>query len=1117
MARSLTFPTVSNPRGEDDWAHHELPPTAFDDRKGPSSPGVRRKPSLSSSSVLIKECLEGLEEVKRWVKRATAHREKSTLLLHAAFNVGVAIDHLANSRSLQAAVDNGGPAARTVSRVLVDARRSFDVAATLARIHGQQDQLTKFFMRNASRDKYANATSDLERIADEIWSLEEGGEDGDATLSSRPTVPPQSPSRNDEGGESITGHEEQHTLGRGDWGTARPKLKRTHQRVRRGTDYYSYQSHAVGAIAPVAFNRLWWAGKSLNEVNVVTHQQVKILHASSSIRCMCLDLYDAVVSGAVAAAHGESWNAESGPITMQTGGGKLLWTGHSDGTVRLWNVAARQMALTGLACSRTEILHVVSVGDLEVWVGSATGNIRVLSAQPCQTGQLPHGAKGGSTRPASKTGPLAERIHLVGTVHGLSSTGSTKRAHAGKVRCMCFSRGRVWSGGRDGVLNVWDTATRVRVRSVSCTGSNLGSPVAVSSVSGGLTIASAHKCGTIQLWDAATTNQLFSLARGAVPPSVHALSLCVTDSLLLAGFSDGSLSVWSIHERWSAHNSSGGGGTVINTLPMNLQAHNRPLTCIQEIVCESGEREIVTATTRGTIRMWDYGTLLDAVFSEASSQRDTDSVDDNSGGSNSGCIHSGMELSGHPINAPPTGPKSLAELSSVSVLRDLEGDSEISDLIFFTGLSLGEGDESDEGDIGAARGEEIVGDEAGISDNDSDGRTPSDHHRVGHPVSSFDDSLGSHRGKSPPASLMRQFSSIQRPATPPRPPSFAAQSSSAQLNRFDDLEIPFEEIELRRAVGHGSFGKVFLATWRHIDVAVKELDRNASERRNIKNGEVEGEGEGEENEKDSTAGTAEFVKEMALMQAFRHPNVVLLYGVCTRPPPLRGFMLVQELCGRGSLFGILQGLLKAPNNAGQKSFSWVRRLSMALDAGVGLFYLHEKGVVHRDLKSPNLLVDRYWRLKVGDFGLAKVIAKADATEEARRSSNDINSPRWMAPELLQGSNSMTTSNYGPSADVYSFGHILFEILTLKLPYADLDHSWAVVQAVLDGDRPSLPLFDEMVEIVGGDAFLSKEDYLAYCTLARQCWSADPRERPALTDVLSILRRLLDNTARRQGQ
>ena len=182
-------PVQRSVEGEDVlWSHDGiLPAPAFNSSYAPPSPPLRlvggagealpragRMPSLSSQSVLIRDCLDGLEEVKRWVKRAASHREKSTLLLHAALNVGVAIDHLANSQAMQGAEDHQ-PAARTVSRVLVDARRSFDVAAMLARIHGQQDHLTKFFMRSASREKYANATSDLERIADEIWSLEGGG------------------------------------------------------------------------------------------------------------------------------------------------------------------------------------------------------------------------------------------------------------------------------------------------------------------------------------------------------------------------------------------------------------------------------------------------------------------------------------------------------------------------------------------------------------------------------------------------------------------------------------------------------------------------------------------------------------------------------------------------------------------------------------------------------------------------------------------------------------------------------------------------------------------------------------------------------------------------------
>lgn len=96
-----------------------------------------------------------------------------------------------------------------------------------------------------------------------------------------------------------------------------------------------------------------------------------------------------------------------------------------------------------------------------------------------------------------------------------------------------------------------------------------------------------------------------------------------------------------------------------------------------------------------------------------------------------------------------------------------------------------------------------------------------------------------------------------------------------------------------------------------------------------------------------------------MMAQMRHPNVVLYLGLCLEPP-----CVVTEYCARGSLSDVLKQANRMPNFAQQ--LDWSRRLTMALDAAKGMHYLHRSDppVIHRDLKSPNLLVDRHWRVKV---------------------------------------------------------------------------------------------------------------------------------------------------------
>ena len=102
------------------------------------------------------------------------------------------------------------------------------------------------------------------------------------------------------------------------------------------------------------------------------------------------------------------------------------------------------------------------------------------------------------------------------------------------------------------------------------------------------------------------------------------------------------------------------------------------------------------------------------------------------------------------------------------------------------------------------------------------------------------------------------------------------------------------------------------------------------------------------------------VQEAGMMASMRHPNVVMYLGVCLQPP-----CVVTEYCARGSLNDVFKRARATPALAAQ--LDWGRRLNMVLDAAKGMMYLHssEPPVIHRDLKSPNLLVDKHWRLKVG--------------------------------------------------------------------------------------------------------------------------------------------------------
>ncbi|KAL0425330.1 UNVERIFIED_CONTAM: putative serine/threonine-protein kinase SIS8 [Sesamum radiatum] len=220
--------------------------------------------------------------------------------------------------------------------------------------------------------------------------------------------------------------------------------------------------------------------------------------------------------------------------------------------------------------------------------------------------------------------------------------------------------------------------------------------------------------------------------------------------------------------------------------------------------------------------------------------------------------------------------------------------------------------------------------------------------------------------------------------------------SDVTIDDVADCEIPWEDITLGERIGLGSYGEVYRGDWHGTEVAVKKfLDQDIT---------------GESLE--------EFKSEVRIMKRVRHPNVVLFMGAITRPPNLS---IVTEFLPRGSLYR----LIHRPNNQLDER----RRLRMALDAARGMNYLHNctPVIVHRDLKSPNLLVDKNWVVKVCDFGLSRM---KHSTFLSSRST--AGTAEWMAPEVLRNEPS------NEKCDVYSFGVILWELCTLRQPWGGMN-------------------------------------------------------------------------------
>ncbi|KAJ6892567.1 hypothetical protein NC651_025693 [Populus alba x Populus x berolinensis] len=253
----------------------------------------------------------------------------------------------------------------------------------------------------------------------------------------------------------------------------------------------------------------------------------------------------------------------------------------------------------------------------------------------------------------------------------------------------------------------------------------------------------------------------------------------------------------------------------------------------------------------------------------------------------------------------------------------------------------------------------------------------------------------------------------------------------------------------------GSFGTVYHADWRGSDVAVKILEEQEFHAERFE----------------------EFLSEVSMMKRLRHPNIVLFMGAVTQPPNLS---IVMEYLSRGSL----HKLLHLPDAA--LILNERRRLNMANDAAKGMNYLHQfrPPIIHRDLKSLNLLVDSAYKVKICDFGLSRSKAKTYIS-----STNAAGTPEWMAPEVLRNEQSNEKS------DVYSFGVVLWELMTLQHPWRNLKQAQIIAAVGFMGGRLEIP----------------SNVNPSVAALIKVCLDSEPSKRPSFSYIMKTLQEQINDS------
>ncbi|XP_068648049.1 uncharacterized protein [Aristolochia californica] len=218
--------------------------------------------------------------------------------------------------------------------------------------------------------------------------------------------------------------------------------------------------------------------------------------------------------------------------------------------------------------------------------------------------------------------------------------------------------------------------------------------------------------------------------------------------------------------------------------------------------------------------------------------------------------------------------------------------------------------------------------------------------------------------------------------------------------------IKNDDLEEIRELGSGTYGAVYHGKWKGSDVAIKRIKASCFS--------------GRPSERERLI--ADFWKEALILSSLHHPNVVSFYGI-VRDGPDGTLATLTEFMVNGSLKQFLQKK--------DRTIDRRKRLILAMDAAFGMEYLHGKNIVHFDLKCENLLVnmrDPHRPVcKIGDLGLSKV------KQHTLVSGGVRGTIPWMAPELLSGKTNMVTEKI----DVYSFGIVMWELLTGEEPYADM--------------------------------------------------------------------------------
>ncbi|XP_060964388.1 lysM domain receptor-like kinase 3 [Cannabis sativa] len=290
---------------------------------------------------------------------------------------------------------------------------------------------------------------------------------------------------------------------------------------------------------------------------------------------------------------------------------------------------------------------------------------------------------------------------------------------------------------------------------------------------------------------------------------------------------------------------------------------------------------------------------------------------------------------------------------------------------------------------------------------------------------------------------------------------------------YQELAKATNDFSLDNKIGQGGFGSVYYAELRGEKAALKKMDMQASN---------------------------EFLAELRILTHVHHLNLVRLIGFCVEG----SLFLVYEYIENGNLSQHLRG-------SGRDPLTWSSRVQIALDSARGLEYIHEHTVplyIHRDIKSPNILIDKNFRGKVADFGLTKLTEYGSTSLQTRL----VGTFGYMPPEYAQ------YGDVSPKVDVYAFGVVLYELISAKEAVVRTKESptsteskalVALFEDVLTQPDPK----EDLIKLI--DPRLGQnypfDSVLKMAQLAKACTHDSPQLRPSMRSIVVALMTLTSTT------